>query len=1029
MHSIKIVFFVPYEKAFLKPVRNQLHRLLSLSQNKALLTAAVIFFAGSGIAQNSIGRLNELSLQKEVPFTVTQYSTKDGLTQSQVADIIENSDGSLFLSTANGISTFNGYEFSEPPIDKKYRYHFFDRLYWSNHYHILYGKDFNTSRLVQLLPVYKMESSAQYSFYLASEQNDSLILCDVNYQLYSASLPDFKITKLNCKIPVPPNYLYYYNHIVYCATTTGLYTYNMVTHTLLKITDEPSLRVKANPFNHHVYALTRTSVFEVNDSVKKIADIGIQIRDPSDMCKGIEFVSDSEFYVTTNQGLFFYSPEYTQHYTFADGLPSESLSSLHYNKAENCLFVGTEEKGLLKLQFKTAYSLFKKEGFAASSLNSIIKTSDGKVLVGENCCRVYQMKIDTVIPYNNIEGSYACIAEIDKNIYCGTWGAGVLIMHDGKVTETIAPPAIPGSVVFSVFKDRQGYTWVGTHKGVGKGMTPETIKPVFSKEINSKIVCMYQLRNGNICLGGENGFYIVSENKVEKIVGKEEGLNAKEVRSFLEDKEGKLWIGTYSGGVYCYEKNKLTSINAMKNCMLFEDAFCLAIDDFGQLFMSSNYGLWKISYKALDDFYKGKTDFLIPEHYTQENGILNTEFNGGFQNNYLKTKQGHFYFPTIEGVVVVTPDTPTYRKLFPKIVLTKQNKITGDSGKYIFERNISVINFKASCVNFSERFNVYFQYKVVKDEIAQDWSAPQKESDFSFYQLPPGNYKFVIRAIDSGNDTHPVETVFNFRILPYFYETNWFKLSVALLICALTIMVIRWRTKKNKELLEKENTVKRQLAELQLEGIQAQMNPHFVFNCLNTIQALFITGQTKLANEYTARFSSLMRLIIEHIRKRKISIREEMELLEIYLPLENIQLENAFDFSIKVDAGIDKDNTLIHGMIIHTFVENAIKHGIKPRNDRKGIITIRFKKEGETIVVEITDNGNGINYMVNKKQTGSKHISRGLQIIKERINIINLLENINIYTETIDLSDVDKNKTGTVVRIIYPIQHDTDTHR
>ncbi len=1010
-------------------VWNKKYTFFSLSQNKILLALAVIFFAGSGIAQNSIGRLNELSLQKEVPFTVTQYSTKDGLTQSQVADIIENSDGSLFLSTANGISTFNGYEFSEPPIDKKYRYHFFDHIYWSQKYHILYGKDFNTSKIVQLLPQYKVENTSQYAFDFSSAQNDSLILSDANNELYCATLPDFKITKLNCKIPAAISCLYYYNGIVYCPTALGTYTYIISTHKMQKIADEQFIRIKFNAFDHKVYAVTRSAAYRLTDSIKKITDIGVVLKESSDMCKDIEFVSDSEFYVATNQGLFYYSPEYSQRYTTDAGLASGSIISLLYNKAENCLFAGTYEKGLLKLQFKTAYSIYKKEGLAASSLNSIIKTYDGKVLMGDNCCHIHQLKADTVINYNNIEGSYSSLAEIDKTIYCGTWGSGILLMQGDKITGKVVPPAIPGGIVFSVFRDAEGNTWVGTEKGVARGAGRETIRPVFSGQIKSKIVCMYQLKNGNICLGGENGFYIVSKDKVEKIVGKEEGLNAKEVRSFIEDEEGKLWIGTYGGGVYCYDKNKLTSINAMKNCMLFEDAFCLAPDNFGQLFMSSNYGLWKISYKALDDFYKGKTGFLIPEHYTQENGILNTEFNGGFQNNYLKTKQNHFYFPTIEGVVVVTPDTPTYRKLFPKIVLATQNKILNDSTPHTFERTISVINFKASCVNFSEKFNVYFQYKVVKNDVAQDWSAPQKESNFSFYQLPPGNYKFIIRAIDSGNDPNPVEKIFAFQILPYWYETNWFLFIVALLICILTFMIIRWRTKKNKELLEKENAVKRQLAELQLEGIQAQMNPHFVFNCLNTIQALFITGETKLANEYTARFSSLMRLIIEHIRKRKISIREEMELLEIYLPLENIQLENAFDYSITVEPGIDKDNTLIHGMIIHTFVENAIKHGIKPRNDRQGIISIRFKKEGETIVVEITDNGNGINYMVKKKPTGSKHISRGLQIIKERINIINLLENINIYTETIDLNDVDKNKTGTVVRIIYPIQHDTNTHR
>lgn len=1000
-------------------------------------------FAFRGSAQTTIGRLNELSLEKDVPFTVTQFSTKDGLLQSQVADIVKGDDGSLLLSTANGSCSFNGYEFKELPIDKSYRRHFFDRLYHSDKYGILYGKDFTTSRIVQLQPTYKLLSGDDYKFHLAASENDSLVLSDFKNELYLAVLPDFHITPLHCRVPEQTAQLYFHNNVVYSTAKDGLYACDLQTRATKKLSDEEIFFLKTNPYDHRIYGLAQTAVYIIGDSMQKLTEYTFS--DPAMFCRSIAFMSPGQFCVATDDGLYMHYPTHTQHITVKDGLTSESILSLYYDKPGNCLFAGTPEKGLLKLKFKTAFTYYKKEGLTETSFNSIIRTADGRVLLGDNNCCIHELKHDTIMKYNNMQNSYACITEIDGTLYCGTWGGGIQIIKDNKLLQNIIPPALPGIVVYAVYRDKQKNIWVGTNNGISKGTSAATLKPALP-QIRSKINCIYELRNGSICLGGENGFYIVSPDGAVKAVGKAEGLISKEVRAFMEDEEGKLWIGTYGSGIYCYEKGKLTSINGMKNCMLFEDAFCLAVDHFGELYMTSNYGLWHLPFKALDNFYKHKTDYLVPGHYTQENGIMNTEFNGGFQNNYLHTeeltaidgsplkpydnrirRQEHLYFPSIEGIVALTPDTPRVQQLMPQIALTIQDSSLS-SPDHVFARDVSVINFKASCVNFSDQYNVYFQYKVLRNGDTDDeWSVPQKESNFSFYQLSPGDYTFMIRAIDAGNDPQPVEKTFSFHIKPYFYETDLFRIFIVLIVLLATVLIIRWLVKENRERIEKENNTKRQLAELQLEGVQAQMNPHFVFNCLNTIQALFITGEIKQANEYTSKFSSLMRLIIEHIRKRTISIREEVELLEIYLPLENIQMEIPFEFSITVAPDINSDTTLIHGMIIHTFVENAIKHGVKPLQ-KQGKLSVNFKKENDSIVVEIRDNGNGIKRSA-KKQDDGKHISRGLQIIKERINIINLLENINIYTETVDLQDLDPAQTGTLVKIIYPIQYDTNTDR
>src|SRR6218665_673349 len=181
---------------------------------KTALTAMALLFAFSGISQTRIGRLNELSLKKKVPFTVTQFSTQDGLTQSQIIEIVEHSDGSLFLSTANGVNTFNGYEFNEIAIDKRYRYYFWEHLYWSKKYHILYGKDFNTSRIIQLQPKFQPMNPPEYTFIHSASYNDTMFLADHMNRLYMSLLPDFRITKLNCQVPGKMGYIYYSRQMV-----------------------------------------------------------------------------------------------------------------------------------------------------------------------------------------------------------------------------------------------------------------------------------------------------------------------------------------------------------------------------------------------------------------------------------------------------------------------------------------------------------------------------------------------------------------------------------------------------------------------------------------------------------------------------------------------------------------------------------------------------------------------------------------------------------------------------------------------
>lgn len=171
-------------------------------------------------------------------------------------------------------------------------------------------------------------------------------------------------------------------------------------------------------------------------------------------------------------------------------------------------------------------------------------------------------------------------------------------------------------------------------------------------------------------------------------------------------------------------------------------------------------------------------------------------------------------------------------------------------------------------------------------------------------------------------------------------------------------------------------------AELEQKALRAQMNPHFIFNSLGAIQQMYVTGELDLANNYMGDFGSLMRKILDNSGKDLISVKEELEMLKLYLELEKSRNIELFDYAIEIDERIDRLGTKIPPMIIQPFVENAIWHGILP-SKKKGKVIVRLNctKNADMIVCEIEDNGIGIQQQVKRK----KYESKGMKITEQRL--------------------------------------------
>ncbi len=203
-----------------------------------------------------------------------------------------------------------------------------------------------------------------------------------------------------------------------------------------------------------------------------------------------------------------------------------------------------------------------------------------------------------------------------------------------------------------------------------------------------------------------------------------------------------------------------------------------------------------------------------------------------------------------------------------------------------------------------------------------------------------------------------------------------FSIGIILLLIVLVFYILRQRKAKEQQ----------RKIELEQKVLRAQMNPHFIFNSLNSIQRIFIEGDVDLANEYISDFGKLLRIILENNGKKRVSIQNEVETLKLYLDIESIRLEGKIEYTIDISPKIDVLNNLIPPLIIQPFVENAIWHGILPKeDDEMGVIVVSLDKESDKFLIcSITDNGIGIKKSLEMKGKNG-HVSKGMSITEERL--------------------------------------------
>lgn len=958
-----------------------------------------------------LGKLIESSLNTDSPFTIRVYGTEDGVPQHQIAAMIPDKTGNLLIGTANGLVQFNGQTFIDINPTNESRKILCIKMFLDKKTNILYGIN-NSSQLFQISPVTKILLKGDNLG--ASFHHDSVVYVNSKKELRILRLGSKKsrlISNLNfrkCILGVG-----FIGNTPFFSDPTG--TYFLRSSKWQKLSEEIYYRSKKNPYTGENYLLGPNGIaiyYKGKLIPQKFKDGSKDV-----YFTDIAFSPKKEVFVSSHKGLFYKNAILPFFESQSINFPSKIILSLFYNADENFLFAGSSDKGLLQIKMKQCMSIYDESVLIESSLSSIIKTPEKKLIVSGTHGSIFKFGQHSISKYYTEQTDFSCLAAVNNEVWAGTWGSGIWVFKKNKRVKTITKNLYK-KPVHAIFQDRKNRIWIGTEDGILLGENSRELRPVFESYGIGLVICFYQLKNGDILVGGEDGFFIFSEElKLKRHLGIRNGLNGKEVRAFYEKKDGTFYIGTYGGGLYYWDYKTLRPLSRMRNCLLNNDIFTLAPDKNGNLYISSNHGLYVISESKIDDFLAHKINFLIPFRLGQDDGIMNTEFNGGFQNNYYTNDHKHFYFPTIQGVMVSFFKIPKYRKLRPFLKEVVVNDRIQNLSDHVFPRNTHTINLQYYCPNFTHFYNLHYQYKLVGPDIKDEWSSPAKKGEISFKMLPPGEYKVYMRGIDGFNDQSPNEIIYAFKIEKHIYETLWFRLLAFGLVFLLIFLLTYKRIQISKDQELKDSEHKNTMFELKLKAIQAKMNPHFIFNCLNNIQYLIVMGKQEEAEYALSDFSSLLRKFLQQSDNSFITLRDEVELLKSYIAVERFRFEDTLGVEVTIPENLL--HLKIPTLLIQPTVENAIIHGLAHKKGDKKLV-IEGYQEGDSIILKIDDNGIGRQEAKRINSYRANHISHGWNMVLDKINLLKAKYQYSVIFEIIDKPD----NNGTTVIFKIPLMNE-----
>lgn len=947
------------------------------------------------------------------------YTERDGLINNYIYTITEDNNGNLWIGTNTGLSSYNGREFRNFRIE-------------------------NPSRQLMVLAIAHDKKQQKW---LATNQG-VIVFRNGQFENITEKL-GFDEWMINTV------YADEHDHIWF-GTGKGLYELyeqngkytikdwgkvsKYMRNAITRIVKDTEGRIWIGTYGDGLYCYAKGRFFRIDhqQELYKTTILDIYTDNQQNLWLG-----------TLSHGVIIYnfSLKSFNFLTERQGLSNNHVRSVIQDKSGS-YWIGTSGGGISNYFGKQFTTYDESAGLGGNFIYSIFRDRADNLWIGNSQKGVTIWNTDGFHRYNASNGfqnvKVKAIQEgNDQKIYIGTEGQGVfeaerIITEDA---DSIAFKAIPGLrnlYVRSIRKDAGGILWITS---AGNGIykySPSNGKIKHFTAQNglsaNRINALHIDRLNRIWYATESyGIGVIENDQPGRMITRRQGLVSDATRSLAEDAEGNLWIGTAGNGVSffpLYEGSRIIQSITLKEGLSSANIYLMTFDAKDNLILGSETGLDYL-------FLNKERQVESIKHYSKGDGFTGVET---CQNAVWNDKDGTIWFGTINGLSHYNPANLVRNNTEPITIITdvklfykslQQTPYASFAGDWNQVSHIELpyhanhLSFDFFAVNFSNPDAVKYKWKL--EGFDKFWSPPSREHSIVYSNINPGTYTFKVMACNEDGvwNLHP--EIITIHIAAPFWQKAWFIILVSGVTVLLLFLAIKWQfnkiRKKAKE-TQRKLQLEKDMVELEQKTLRLQMNPHFIFNAMNSIQSNIGNGNEKEARYYLAKFSRLMRQILDNSRNTTISLEQETDTLENYLLIEKFCNGDRFDYEIKVDDKLEPDFIRIPPMLLQPFVENAIKHGMKGIEDlpKRGSIIVEFREQDNELYCSVADNGIGREKAREIIQNSSeyKHTSTAIEITKERLQLFNK-DVAKQRLHIIDLYDENQQPAGTKVIIIIPL--------
>lgn len=702
-------------------------------------------------------------------------------------------------------------------------------------------------------------------------------------------------------------------------------------------------------------------------------------------------MSDREgglWFSTFEEGLFYAPDPSIMHYTQADGLPHKRVLCLSRD-VQKRLWIGSEN---------SSYSILDGNGLENHVIfqKNVINKNTRNIRHLSNGATLVISKAGTLILQNGRSKLLVQRAS-DVNVdYRGVYWAGLNGIFEIS-PELVTLKSVPASRPLDIPDSHRFYTI-----------------PAISRLRGFKVerIDMDDLKN--VWIGTHNGLYRIDSS------GNETRVLPHSVRDMEFDPERRqLWVLSESRGLFLIRDAQICDSVALNNQNGQTICSDICLDERGEVWIGAVNGIFRV---------QGQCGNLRMNNFR---GLLGS---GGEKINAVEVIGEQVFIGNDDGLLsaplgVILQSPPSPLPLIKSVSLNG-NPLPFDK-TFDFDYGPGPLSIGFEGLSFREPQHIHYRYRL--EGLDTLWRETSSEA-LEFAGLRPGNYRFEVFTINGAGEKSSSAATLQFRVKPPFWMQAWFRTLVALAIILLIFWWVKRRERRLREAYEVERKwmeSRREKAELQRKNtdlkmlaLRLQMNPHFIFNALNTIKGYY--GQEKVveANAFIGKFARLLRLNLDY-SDAMIPLDQELELLKIYLQLSQIRYPDKISFELTVAPEIHPMETMIPSMLLQPFVENAVIHGVAPKKS-PGEIKVHFSLSGTEIVAIIRDTGVGRDAS-SRLKLKSDHRPLATYITKERLQLLRPADAAEPALQIRDLFDSRGKAAGTEVEIRLPFQYNRPT--